>query len=233
MTTLAGTLGEYFAGFSMTNIPGPQVDTLKRLLLDFWGVAAAGSRTPSGNLAIEYAVRTGGVPEATIIGRNLLTCSQQAAFSNAISAHSLELDDVDSRALFHFGPPIIAAALSACEAQGGSGLDLLLGVGAGCEMMSRLSQASNPALRDRGFHTTAVCGAFGATVAVGHILHLTAEKMTSALGLAGAQASGLMEMYGPSMQKRFNAGPAARVYWSRHHLRRRTRFCAGVLRRRV
>ena len=34
--------------------------------------------------------------------------------------------------------------------------------------------------------------------------------MTSALGLAGAQASGLMEMYGPSMQKRINPGPAAR-----------------------
>ena len=32
----------------------------------------------------------------------------------------------------------------------------------------------------------------------------------SALGLAGAQASGLMEMYGPSMQKRFNPGPTAR-----------------------
>ena len=28
--------------------------------------------------------------------------------------------------------------------------------------------------------------------------------------MAGAQASGLMEMYGPSMQKRFNPGPAAR-----------------------
>jgi 2-methylcitrate dehydratase PrpD len=28
--------------------------------------------------------------------------------------------------------------------------------------------------------------------------------------LAGAQSSGLMEMYGPSMQKRFNPGPAAR-----------------------
>jgi len=28
--------------------------------------------------------------------------------------------------------------------------------------------------------------------------------------LAGAQASGLMEMYGPSMQKRFNPGPSAR-----------------------
>ena len=210
MATLAGTLGDYFAGFTAKNIPRSQVDTIKRLLLDFLGVTTAGSRTPSGKLAIGHCSITGGAPEATVIGRKLLTSCQQAAFSNAISAHSLELDDVDSRALFHFGPPIIAAALSACEAVGGSGLDLLLGVGGGCEMMSRLSQAANPALRDRGYHTTAVCGAFGAAIAAGLILHLTAEQMTSALGLAGAQASGLMEMYGPSMQKRFNAGPAAR-----------------------
>ncbi|HYK54818.1 MAG TPA: MmgE/PrpD family protein, partial [Candidatus Eremiobacteraceae bacterium] len=36
------------------------------------------------------------------------------------------------------------------------------------------------------------------------------DATVSALGLAGAQASGLMEMYGPSMQKRFNPGPSAR-----------------------
>ena len=39
---------------------------------------------------------------------------------------------------------------------------------------------------------------------------LDQKQTVSALGLAGAQASGLMEMYGPSMQKRFNPGPAAR-----------------------
>src|SRR5690606_15569427 len=80
----------------------------------------------------------------------------------------------------------------------------------GCEMMARLSRATNPQLRDRGFHTTPTCGTFGATVAAGRLLGLDPEQMTSALGLAGAQASGLMEMYGTSMQKRFNPGPAAR-----------------------
>ena len=81
---------------------------------------------------------------------------------------------------------------------------------AGCEAMARLSRATNNDLRNRGFHTTPTCGVFAATVAAGKLLGLDAEQMTSALGLAGAQASGLMEMYGPSMQKRFNPGPAAR-----------------------
>lgn len=210
MATIARTLADYFAEFSLKNIPTDQVDKIKLLVLDFCGVAAAGSRTQSGKLVLDYVLRTGGTPESSVVGRDAMTCIQQAAFANAICAHSLELDDVDSHALFHFSPPIVAASLATCEAMAGSGTDLLLGVAAGCEMMSRLSQACNPTLRNRGFHTTAVCGTFGATVATGRILRLNEEQMTNALGLAGAQTSGLMEMYGPSMQKRFNAGPAAR-----------------------
>src|SRR3954467_6412463 len=76
--------------------------------------------------------------------------------------------------------------------------------------MERTARATNPSLRNRGFHTTPTCGVFGATVAAGKLLKLSKDKLVSALGMAGAQASGLMEMYGPSMQKRFNPGPTAR-----------------------
>ena len=38
---------------------------------------------------------------------------------------------------------------------------------AGCETMNRLSLATNPALRNRGFHTTPTVGVFGAAVAAG------------------------------------------------------------------
>jgi hypothetical protein len=77
-------------------------------------------------------------------------------------------------------------------------------------MLARASAATNPSLRDRGFHTTPTCGVFGATIAAARLLKLDRDATVSALGLAGAQASGLMEMYGPSMQKRFNPGPSAR-----------------------
>lgn len=76
--------------------------------------------------------------------------------------------------------------------------------------MSRLSRAANPSLRNRGFHTTPACGVFGAAIAAARLYRLDRDQTVSALGLAGAQASGLMEMYGPSMQKRINPGPAAR-----------------------
>ncbi len=37
--------------------------------------------------------------------------------ANAISSHSIELDDIDVLALFHFSPPVFSAALAAAERQ--------------------------------------------------------------------------------------------------------------------
>jgi 2-methylcitrate dehydratase PrpD len=183
---------------------------MKRLLLDYLGVAIAGSQTDSGRIAREFARLQGKASEATVIGGRERVPMAAASFANAISCHSIELDDIDVLALFHFSPPVFSSALAVAEAFRAGGKELLAAVAAGCEVMERASMASNNDLRNRAFHTTPTCGVFGATVAAGKLMRLNPAKLMSALGLAGAQASGLMEMYGPSMQKRFNPGPAAR-----------------------
>ena len=208
--TLTAQLAEHFSRLDYTDVPAEKAEEMKRLLLDHLGVALAGSRTDTGRLAGEFAAELAGAPQATVVGSGERVPAVHAAFANAISSHSIELDDVDDEALFHFGPPVMAAALATAELVGEGGRELITAALAGCEMMNRVSTATNPALRDRGFHTTPTCGVFGAAVAAGRLLRLTPEQMTSALGLAGGQASGLMEMYGPSMQKRLNPGPAAR-----------------------
>lgn len=208
--SIAERLSEHFVGMSYSALPAATRSAVKRLALDYLGVALAGSRSESGHVARRYARSIGGKPRSTLIGDGARLPMEIAGFANAICSHSIELDDIDVLALFHFSPPVYSSALAAAEAEGASGKDLIVALAAGCEMMERASRATNNALRNRGFHTTPTCGVFGATVAAGKLLRLDAEQMTSALGLAGAQASGLMEMYGPSMQKRFNPGPTAR-----------------------
>ena len=208
--TIAEQLAHHFQAFDYETLPGPSRHSVKRLLLDYIGVAVSGSQTASGQIARKFAVSTGGHREATLIGGGERVPAVQAAFANAISSHSVELDDIDVLALFHFSPPVYSAALAAAQQKSASGKDLLAALAAGCEMMERLSKAANSSLRNRGFHTTPTCGVFGATIAASRILGLSSDEIVSALGLAGAQAGGLMEMYGPSMQKRFNPGPAAR-----------------------
>jgi len=208
--TLARQVAEHHAKLTYNQVPAGNRHAMKRLLLDYLGVAIAGSQTESGVIAREFATLQGKAPEATLIGGGERVPMAAASFANAISCHSIELDDIDVLALFHFSPPVFSSALAVAEANGANGKDLLAALAAGCEVMERVSMAANNDLRNRAFHTTPTCGVFGATVAAGKLMRLTPEKMVSALGLAGAQASGLMEMYGPSMQKRFNPGPAAR-----------------------
>jgi len=208
--TLAERLADHFTRFDDTRLPEASRSAVKRLLLDYIGVAIAGSQTESGEIARAFGAVTGGKAEATLIGGNLRVPAMQAAFANAISSHSVELDDIDVLALFHFSPPVYSAALATAEQASASGRDLLVALAAGCEMMERASRAANSSLRNRGFHSTPTCGTFGATVAAAKLQKLSSVQLVSALGLAGSSAAGLMEMYGPSMQKRFNPGPAAR-----------------------
>jgi 2-methylcitrate dehydratase PrpD len=208
--TASNQLASHFSRLDYRAIPEANRKAVKRLLLDYLGVAIAGSQTESGKIACRFAELQGGKPENTLIGANARVPVTHGAFANAISSHSIELDDIDVLALFHFSPPVYSAALAVAERQNADGKKLVTALAAGCEMMERVSRAANNSLRNRAFHTTPTTGVFGATVAAGTLLQLSPAKLSAALGLAGAQASGLMEMYGPSMQKRFNPGPAAR-----------------------
>lgn len=203
-------LSQHITDFQYKDIPGRVIDEIKLFILDYLGVALKGSTTETGEIVREFHLEYGSSKrESTIIGEESKVNGQSAAFINAVSSHSIELDDVDVLALFHSGPPILSAALAAAEANDASGKELLSAVVLGVDILKRLSGVTNPSLRDRGFHTTPVCGVFGATAAVSRLEKLSAEETASALGIAGAHAAGLMEMYGPSMQKRINPGPAA------------------------
>jgi 2-methylcitrate dehydratase PrpD len=210
LITAASRLADHFTSLTWENVPTDHAGQLGRFLFDYLGVALSGSQTATGRILGDFAVEQGGPEQASIIGRAERVSAVNAAFANAVSEHSIELDDIDELALFHYGPPVLSAALAVGQWQRSDGRAFLTAVLAGCEAMSRISRATNNALRNRGFHTTPTCGVFGAAVAAGLLLGLDRDQLTSALGLAGAQASGLMEMYGPSMQKRFNPGPAAR-----------------------
>lgn len=204
------TIAKYISELDYSSIPNKMLEEMKTLLFDYLGVAIGGMKTESGRIAARFSKKLRERGEATIIGFGYRVSAPSAAFSNAIQSHSIELDDVDSLAYFHFSPPIFSAALSLAERECVSGKELLVALTVGCDVMARLSSAINPSHRDRGFHTTPACGIFGAAAASAKLLGLDSNRIVSTLGLAGAQASGLMEFYGTSMQKRFNPGPAAR-----------------------
>lgn len=190
--------------------PASVQEEVRTLVKDYVGVALGGSATDSGRICQEFAIESSsGSGAARVIGTGRDTSPYWAAYANAVASHSVELDDVDELALFHFGPPVVSAALAAAESIDADGRTFLGGLAVGLRVMQALSDVLNPTLRHRGFHTTPVAGVFGAAASASKILGLGHSETMSAIGLAGAHASGLMEMYGPSMQKRINPAPAA------------------------
>ena len=180
-------------------------------MLDFLGLAPKGLFLESTRQIHSLIRKMGGKGNGTVIGTTLRTLPQYAALANATASHSLSLDDIYAPASIHPGSAIFAASLAVAEWVGADGRRFIEGVVAGYETTLRIADAvGSKEHYALGWHPTATCGTFGTTVAVSRILGLDAEKVTSALGIAGSMASGSMEFleYG-SWTKRIHPGLAA------------------------
>ena len=85
---------------------------------------------------------------------------------------------------------------------------MLLALVAGMEIGCRLAQAGTGRFSQRGFHPTGILGAFAATCVTAKLRGLSADELTSSLGLCGSQAAGILELKG-SWLKRMHPGWAA------------------------
>jgi 2-methylcitrate dehydratase PrpD len=129
-----------------------------------------------------------------IIGTKERTPHLYSAMANGISAHAIEMDDVNNEASLHPGVVVFPAALATSEMVGGAGKKFIEAVVLGYEVMVRLGRALGAENSyKRGFHPTGICGPFGSSVAASKLLGLREKEILSALGIAGSQAAGSME----------------------------------------
>jgi 2-methylcitrate dehydratase PrpD len=173
-------------------------------------------------------------------GDALRVAAAWAALANGTAAHAIEMDDVTTESSLHPGAAVIPAALAVAEEIAGSearvrtaetaceaidphltpsksrpgaplGARVVEAVAAGYEVTIRIGNALGAASAyQRGFHPTGVAGVFGAAVAAGKLMHLDADGLASAIGIAGTMASGsLAYLDDGSWTKRLNPGWAA------------------------
>lgn len=203
-------VARFCAGLAFEELPQEVVDRAKYFFLDYLGVAARGSRTDSSG-PVQRFVAAQGEGLATVIGRHGGAPAPWAALANGTAAHSLELDDTHREGSVHLGVSVFSAALALAEELQSDGRRFLAAAVAGYEVAARLAMALGPAEHyGRGFHPTGTCGAFGAAAAAGRLLGLEADRMASALGIAGSQAAGSMEFLAEgAWTKRLHPGWAA------------------------
>jgi 2-methylcitrate dehydratase PrpD len=123
----------------------------------------------------------------------------------ATAGHVLDFDDTYLPGLAHLTAPTAPAALVVAAERGLRLGDALAAYAAGFEAMGALARASHPALYDRGWHPTAVCGGVGAAVAAATLLDAPRD---AAVALALLRAGGLRAAFG-SDGKSLQVGLAA------------------------
>ena len=204
-------LADFIEKLEYTDFTAKVVTAAKTSLLDFIGVAIAGSRGARLNESLMDAlVQFDGSDDSTILGQSKQASAVHAALINATSGHSLDLDDGHRQALGHPGVCVVPAALALGESAASSGQQILTAIVAGYETFIRIAKSMNPAIFSRGFHTTGVCGTVAAAAAAAKILGFDREKICDALGIAAIQSSGLLiVVHSGQMMKPLNAGKAA------------------------
>lgn len=193
-------------------LPEDIIYQAKRCILDFMGVALAGSRVGLAPLITKTICEMGGVEEATIIGDGRKIPFSNAALINGVRGHSLDMDDGHRYAGGHPAVAILPAALALAERENVSGKDLIEAVVAGYEVFIGIASGINPSHLLRGFHTTGTVGPFGAVAASSKILCLTRDEIKNALSIAGLMGAGLLEvMTSGQMVKALHPGRAAQA----------------------
>lgn len=206
----AERLAEWSTGLEFEQIPGPVVEAAKLHILDAVGTGLAALALDELPAPRAVALEMGGEPEATALGLPRRIGAGPAALANGSMMHALDFDDTHEVAIVHSSAVVAATVLAVGEATGASGRDLIAAAVGGYEISSRIGLANPGAMHLRGFHPTSVCGVFAAAAASARLRGLGAEQTANALGIAGSQASGLMEFLADGSQtKPLHAGWAA------------------------
>jgi 2-methylcitrate dehydratase PrpD len=211
MTTPA--VSEVFAGWAagldVQAIPDAARAVANNALLDVAGLCIAARNTDYIRAALAAWEGEGA---CTAFGHARGLDAAGAALINGIAAHGEDFDDSFEGTPVHASAVVLPAVLAAAERQGLLGADALRGYVVGTELMCRLALVAPTAIHRAGFHPTAVIGALGAAAGVGATLRLSAPQLTSALGIAGSMASGVIEYLAEgAWTKRLHAGWAAQA----------------------
>ena len=189
-------------------MPKQAVKTAKLLILNCIGIALAGSTHPIVKILKEYVEDLGGRAQSKVIGLHLKTTCQTAALVNGTLAHVLDYDDVIGRLMLHLTAPVLPAVLAIGEMIEANGKNVLTAFIIGSEMECRLCAGLNPWAHRKGWHTSGIIGALGATAAAGKLLGLDTKELMNAFSIACSEASGIRENFG-TMVKPYHIGLAS------------------------
>ncbi len=210
--TLTETLADYWSAARYEDLPAETVRLAKRFLLDTLAAGVAGAHTEVVDAALSAAQvsveATSG--SATLWGRTETLPAPMAAMVNGTASHALELDDFGGCG--HSGAVVTPALCALAGRHSFSGKEAITALVAGYDLAARTLEGAGGyrPINDLGWHSTGICGSFGAAAVSAKLLKLDAERFADALGVAGTFTGGIWAFLADgAMTKRFHPGKAA------------------------
>lgn len=208
-TSLSSQLARAVTGLTWADVPADVREVAKAHALDAIGIGLASTGMDYGEAVHTAGVRLSeGTGSSRVLGFGTPMPAANAALVDGTLMHGLDFDDTHIGAIYHATAPALAAALAVGEAAHADGETVLLAYVIGLEVGCRLAGAGAGLFHLQGFHPTGIAGTFAAACVAAKIRGLSAETLTSALGLCGSQAAGILELH-ESWLKRMHPGWAA------------------------
>jgi 2-methylcitrate dehydratase PrpD len=180
----------YIVGSKFEDLPKPDVDVAKNMVLTEMGTIIAGATEQGCQTLVNLIKEWGGKKEATILIYGGRVPAHNAVLANSTMARALDIDDAMIPGM-HVGASSIPTALAAAELAGGcSGKEFLAAIATGQDVAARINFATTYEGFEPTWDASGVCGIFASTIAAGRILHLNSGQMWNALGLTFTQPGG-------------------------------------------
>ncbi len=186
-------LSAYMSEAASAPLPEEALEKTKEHILDTFAAMVSGSELAPGRFAINFARAHSAEKTATVAASDVVCGAIEAAFSNAMLAHSDETDDSHAPSESHPGASIVPSAFAAGEQFTVDGPRFLRAVALGYDIGTRFTMTVGVGGFQTATHisTHALAGNFGSAAAAGCAAGLNARQMRWLIDYASQQASGI------------------------------------------
>jgi 2-methylcitrate dehydratase PrpD len=186
-------LSSYMSEAGSQPLPEEALESTKQHILDTFAAMVSGSELPPGRFAIDFARAHSAEKTATIAASGVVCGAIEAAFSNAMLAHSDETDDSHAPSESHPGASVVPSALAAGEQFNIDGSRFARAVALGYDVGTRVTMTLGIGAFQTATHisTHALSGTFGSAAAAGCAAGLNQQQMRWLIDYASQQASGI------------------------------------------
>jgi 2-methylcitrate dehydratase len=183
--TITARMAEFAAEVQFEDLSKEAVYQAKRFLLDSVGCALGGYQQHDVKIALEVMGEIAGLGTCTVIGTGEQVDPVSASLLNGLMIRCMDYNDIYWKQDPCHPSDIFPAAMAGAERTGTGGKELIVGLVLGHEFEMRLCEAAFPGIRERGWHH-ATLTAFVSPIVAGRMLHLSAEQIQHAIGIAAS-----------------------------------------------